>query len=98
MAHRFEEFVDMFPQPPDFVVAQESGIEATAWNTAALRTFGGQPPSAVEIPNIFVALIQQPLMDRGQQLQGVAQRNDELRVGPDPENSLHPLRGIKVGD
>ena len=79
-------------------IVEEARIEAAAGNRAALAPPGDQRPGAVELPHRLVAVVEQALVERGHHLQRVAQADDELGSGPQPQDRLELLGSVEIAD
>ncbi len=91
-----EEATDMLPELRDLVVEQLARIDAGARDVAALPPLLDPAPGLFEVLDRFVALVEQPLVERRDQLQRIAGGDDELRIGPKAEDRAHVLRRVKV--
>ena len=77
-----EEMPDMLSEARRFIILQLACVEARARDLPARAAFVVQAPGLLKVLDGLVALVKQALVIGRKLLQRIANRDDELRVGP----------------
>src|SRR5690348_10220240 len=95
--HR-KEALEMLSELAGFPIVEEARFYAAARDRTAFPSGRNQRPGAIEPPLALVAIVEQPLVQRRDHLQRIADADDELRPRPQPQDRLKPLGRIEIAD
>ena len=93
-----EEILQVLAEEAGFPIVEEARFEAAARDLPASAALRRQVPGAIELPLVLVAVVEQALVERGHQLERVADGNQELGARPQLQDRLEPLRRVEITD
>src|SRR5205807_3170223 len=93
-----EEILEVLAEESGFPIVEKARLQAAARYLPAGAPLRRQVPRPIEVAQILIAIVEQPLVQRGHQLQRVADGNQELGARPQLQDRFEPLGRVEITD